>query len=166
MPWVITRQSYSSMGEDALVVEVCGTPGETRYSIDNYSNPGALVAKYAGEFETFIDPREAAKTAVEIRKAWAKDSGKRITIREGFTGGSTCPFDEPAHGNGVKDILAWAEETYKDMPKCPECGEIMGKEKWKPTEFYVEDDEACCSERCCEKRHMTPVEEDDAEVAS
>ena len=48
---------------------------------------------------------------------------------------------------------------YAALPKCPQCGELMNGESWVPTDFYVDDDQACCSERCCEKRHLEPMEE-------
>ncbi len=158
MPWVVTRQSYSSMGENANVVEVCGTVSQTRYSIDNYSNPGALVAKYTGEFETFDNPIAAAAAAISIYHAWKADGGKRLSIRHGFTGGSTMPFDAPEHGAGIRDIEAYAKEAYDLLPKCPVCGDIMGKET------YISDflpDEKICSENCCYKLEEDAAEEND-----
>lgn len=150
--WFVSRQSYASMGEDALVVEIAGG------GLD-YSNPGMLVTKFSGEGEEYTDPREAAKAAIEIAQAWRKASGKEITVRYGHTGGNTMPFDEATD----EEVTAWAEERYENLPKCPECGDVMGEDRWKPTDMHV-DDEACCSESCADKR-FAPMEdvEDDAD---
>ena len=142
MPAIVTRQNYSSMGEDALVVEVCFA-AKPQYDISDYPNPGAYVKKYAGEFETFDDPRDAARAAVKIRRAWAKDCGKTVTIRHGFTGGMTMPFDAPEVGNGVIEILKWAAEKAQQLPKCFSCGSILGKERYHTPEYDAEEHEFC-----------------------
>ena len=59
--YTVTRQRQFPDGEN--VVEV--SAGD-----HNYTNPDALVAKYAGEFEEFTDPRDAVETAIQIVRDW------------------------------------------------------------------------------------------------
>lgn len=142
--WYVSRQSYSSMGENALVVEIAGGGRD-------YSNPGQLVSKYSGEAEEYTDPREAVKVATEIASQWRKDlrqagEHRKITIRRGHTGGFTMPFEPTT----IKEATDWAEETYEELPKCAGCGGLLGKETWTP-DGIDDPDLICCSERCAEK---------------
>ena len=121
----------------------------------DYCNPDALCEKYAGEFQEFTDPREAAATGIAILKAWRNDGERKAKLAVGSTGGFTMPFEPTT----IPQVLRWGREQYAALPKCPQCGELMNGESWKPADFYVDDDEACCSERCCEKRHLEPMEE-------
>ena len=148
--WYVSRQSYSSMGENALVVEIAGGGRD-------YSNPGQLVSKYSGEADEYTDPREAVTVAVDIASQWRKDlrqagEHRKITIRRGHTGGFTMPFEPTT----IKEATDWAEATYTEMPKCPQCGGLMGDESWKP--FDVDEDEACCSENCANLRFQQEEE--------
>ena len=144
--WTVTRQ-HQWINSGQPVVEVSAG------SLD-YTNPDALSKAFAGEFETFTDPTEAAETAIRICRAWRQAGERRATVGHGATGGSTMPF-EPC---SFKELREWAQERLAALPRCPQCGGLMGSERWKPTVFYVEDDEACCSASCCDKRHLTPEE--------
>jgi hypothetical protein len=152
VPAIVTRQNYSSLGEDASVVEICYA-NAPRYPISDYSNPGALVAKYDGEFDTFNDPRDAVTAAIKIATQWKADGGENITIRHGFTGGDTMPFDAPNNADdmGAAEATEWAEKVYEKLLKCAVCGDVIGKEKWYPVCCHNDDSFACCSERCAEK---------------
>lgn len=144
--WFVSRQDYWGE-ENPLAVEIA-TGGL------DYANADMLGVAYArlGEGEEYEDPREAAAAAVGVAVAWRRDTGRsadEITVRIGFTGGSSMPFEEGTD----TEAIAWGAKTYEGLPKCPECGELM-KERWVPTDFAVDDDEACCSQFCCEQRHL------------
>ena len=131
--FTVTRQHQWPDG--AFVVEVSAG------GLD-YTNPDALVAKYPGEFEEFSDPREAVNTAIEIIRAWRKDSKHRITIGVGSTHGMTMPFDEGT----FKHAREWAKQLWESMPKCA-CGEPLPDKR----DRYRADDwsgEEFCSEAC------------------
>src|SRR5438046_8051608 len=81
--FTVTRQRQWPDGDNVVEVSHGGL---------DYCNPDALGAKYAGEFEEFADPRQAVETAIEIVRAWRKDSKERIAIGVGSTNGMTLPF--------------------------------------------------------------------------
>jgi hypothetical protein len=136
--FTVTRQHQWPDGN--FVVEVSSG------GID-YCNPDALTAKYAGEFKEFADPRIAVETAIEIVRAWRKDSGKHISIGVGSTHGMTMPFDSGT----FKEARAWAKELWEKMPKCPHCSEPMPDDK---REFWCANDWdglEYCSEQCANR---------------
>lgn len=141
--WFITRQSYWPEGTKVVEIALGGR---------DYSNPDALCKKYEGEFEEFDDPREAARVAIGICKAWRRDGAKSAKVAVGFTAGFTMPF-EPST---FKDILTWGEGQYEALPKCAQCGELLGEERYGSWELQEFD---CCSERCAEKRYYSEPEE-------
>jgi hypothetical protein len=139
--WTVTRQRQWPDGD--LVVEISAGSGD-------YTNPGALVERYNGEFEEFADPREAVSTAIAIAQAWQKDQpDEEIGIAHGATGGYTMPFSgEPLTEEVFADLRAWAEKQYEKLPKCDQCGEVMGKERYRVFDY---DDFEFCREYCAEK---------------
>ncbi len=144
--WFVCRQDYWGE-ENPLAVEIAAG------GVD-YANADMLGVSYAafGEGEEYLDPREAAAAAIAVAQAWRRDTGRsdeEITVRSGYTGGGTMPFPEGTD----QEAAAWGERTYDALPKCPECGDLL-TERWVPTGFPVDDDEACCSEFCCDKRHF------------
>ena len=118
----------------------------------DYCNPDALCKKYEGEFETFTDPREAVRTAIAICKAWRRDGKRSARVAVGATSGYTMPF-EPTTFN---QVLAWADGEYNQLPKCAQCGELMGKERYGNHELGEFE---CCSENCAEKYYAVFMEE-------
>jgi len=118
MPYAVTRQSYWPEGQ--LAVEVAGG------GLD-YCNPDALVGKYPGEFEEFLDPREAVKTAIEICREWRADlKGKRQgwpTVRVGLhpgvydsiRGGNVRP--RPSLGRERVGIITKVRRLRKSAPR-------------------------------------------------
>ncbi len=144
--YVVTRQRQWPEGE--LVVEI------SEGGID-YTNPDALSAKFEREFEEIMDPREAVEVAINIAEDWqasldknlkTNKERKMVGIAHGATGGFTMPF-EPTE---TEELIKWAEETYRKLPKCDECGGILPDERerficveWSEREF--------CSERCAER---------------
>jgi hypothetical protein len=156
--YTVTRQSQWSTGEDVVEISFGGL---------DYTNPDALSAEYAGEFEEFVDPREAAKTALEIAKQWQADvkkAGKKtkIGVAYGSTGGMTMPFSP----QGRKEILAWANEEYEGLPKCAHCNEPLPD---KAKRFTLSDPydgfgEEYCSENCADQAYEF-YQQEDAKVA-
>jgi len=117
--WTVTRQHQWPDGY--LVVEI------SKGGID-YCNPDALNRKYPGEFEEYKDPTEAVDTAIKIAEAWKMDSGKRILIGHGATGGYTMPFDGMTLSQkNLAALRKWAKKKLDALPKCDHCGEpILG----------------------------------------
>lgn len=120
----------------------------------DYANPGMLVPKFKelGEGNEYTDPREAVEAAILIRDAWKQGSEDDVEIGMGHTFGHSMPFD----GDSDENLRARAEKLWEKLPKCAECGGLMGKEKYGDPHMGEYD---CCSEHCAEKRYFTPEEE-------
>lgn len=153
--YTVTRQKQYP--EETPVVEVSSG------GID-YTNPDALAEKYPGEFCEYKDPREAVKDAIEICRLWRKDGEKRAKVGVGFTHGMTMSF-EPI---SFKEARKWAEEEYKKLPKCAECGAIIQQHRERYTagvvvggEFIPDEEYIYCSEFCAEKNTVYEEDEDD-----
>ena len=150
MRFFVSRQCYWGVDpSEANTVEIA-TGG------CDYANPDMLVEKYPGEGVTYTDPREAIQAAFEIAQAWKRDCPKlKINIAHGFTAGMTMPFE----GSTKKEIKAWADKVYQGLPKCAECGDILGDEKYGLEDF---PDEKFCREYCAEEflRENSVMEEE------
>ena len=144
--FTVTRQHQWPDG--AYVVEVSAG------GLD-YTNPDALSAKYDGEFEEFADPREAVETAIEIVRAWRKDSKHKISIGVGSTYGMTMPFDEGT----FKHAREWAKQVWESLPKCDRCGVPLPdkRERWSANDW---DGLEYCGERCAERAAEFEAEQD------
>jgi hypothetical protein len=144
--FTVTRQRQWPDGD--CVVEV-STGGR------DYTNPDALVEKYAGEFEEFADPREAVKTAIEIARQWRRDSKHKVSIGVGSTLGMTMPFDRGTQ----REAIAWAKEKWESLPKCAGCGEPLPdkRERWHANEW---DGLEYCSESCATRAAEFEAEQD------
>ena len=114
--YTVTRQIQHPDGNKVVEVSVGGI---------DYCNPGALYAKYAGEFIEFDDPRSAAETAIRIASEWRKNAHSRVSVAAGNTRGMTMPFDSCT----VKELRAWAKKEWKSLEKCPQCGEPLPSEQ-------------------------------------
>ena len=99
MMYAVTRQIQHPDGTH--IVEVSAG------SFD-YVNPDMMVEKYEGEGKTFNDPREAVRTAIDIRNAWQRDAGVKIEIGYGNTLGMTMPFD----ASDPVSMLDWADREF------------------------------------------------------
>lgn len=141
--WVVTRQCYWPDGRNVVEIAFGGL---------DYANADALCSKYQGEFQEFSNPREAAETAIAICKAWRMDGQKNAKVAVGSTGGYTMPFDPIT----FKEVLEWADKEYESLPKCAQCGDLMGEEKFGNHEYGEYE---CCSEHCAEK-YYAPLEEE------
>jgi len=134
--YFVSRQVYWPEGQH--VVEIA--PGF------DHASPGQLVAHYKaqGEGQEFDDPIEAAEAAILVRRAWQKDSRKRI----GLTFGD-ADIGWDAHTQ--KELLAWADKMHEKVPKCDQCGEVLGSKRGDQWQHHDFPDETFCSERCVEK---------------
>ena len=150
--YTVTRQIQWPTGEHMVEVNVGGL---------DYCNPDALVERYPGEFQSFMNPVEAVETAIEICRAWRKDGEKQAKVGVGATGGATCPFES----SSFKDARRWARDILKKLPRCSECGEIMEEDQefWYATDFEILSDEKYCSERCANKNTLHFDDEEEEE---
>ncbi len=89
----------------------------------NYIDPNVLSPRYAGEFETYHDPRKAAEAAIHICLAWRKDGQIDANIEFAFV------YHLKAYCKPVtfQEVEEWAREEYKKLPKCEGCGELLPK---------------------------------------
>jgi hypothetical protein len=142
--YTVTRQRQFPDGEN--VVEV--SAGD-----HNYTNPDALVAKYAGEFEEFTDPREAVETAIQIVRDWRKDTRDPVHIGIGCTLGMTMPFDPTT----FKHAREWARKAYEQAPKCAECGSLLPPKRER-FRHELSDGEEFCREYCAEENYRKQIE--------
>ena len=134
MPFTVTRQRQWPEGTPVVEVSAGGI---------DYTNPDALVQRYAGEFETFDDPRKAVAVAIAICKSWRKDGERRARIGHGATGGMTMPFDPCTFAQA----MAWAERKYAELPLCDRCGAVLGDTTYSNGDLDLK----FCSEYCAER---------------
>jgi hypothetical protein len=144
--FTVTRQRQWPDGTELVEVSCGGL---------DYTNPDALGKKYAGEFEEFADPREAVETAIEISRAWRKDSHKRIPVGVGSTHGMTMPFDSGT----FQDARLWAKEVWDGLEKCAGCGNPLPDSK--RDYWYANDWDGLdyCSEHCATRAAEFEAEE-------
>jgi len=104
------------------------------------------------------DPREAASVAIRERKAWeAEDPTEEGEEPVAIGFGSALCYAQPDESDEA--VEEWAEERHLRAPKCDECGDILGKDKYR-----VEDlDGTYCSEYCANKALSRDMEVGDDE---
>jgi hypothetical protein len=146
--YTVTRQRQWPEGKQVVEVSCGGL---------DYTNPDALDEKYAGEFQEFIDPREAVGVAIEIARAWRNDSQARVAIGIGATLGFTMPF-EPTTFTAARK---WATKAYQHAPKCAQCGGLLPRQRERFT-HELSDGEEFCREYCAEANYdaLTASEEE------
>jgi len=157
MTYAVTRQHYWGVDEP-LVVEIASG------GLD-YANADMLCddkdRKYArlGCDQEYTDPREALNAAIAVRDEWVKHPRYDETeeplpsprIECGYTGGNTIPFEEYPSDDNLRE---WAEKEWEAIPKCDQCGEPLGKERFSWFGRDWEDDEYCsptCSENAWDR---------------
>ena len=156
--WFVSRQNYWGVeSEDALCVEIA-------FGGIDYSNADMLAAKYIGEGESYTNPIEAVEVAIKIRDNWNDDlkkSGENVTARvdKGSTGGMGIPF---LSERTDEELRAWARETLESLPKCDECGDLLGTETY--THSLNFDDDRFCSSYCAERAYDGHFAESDEEA--
>ena len=130
----------------------------------DFSGPDMLVEKYGklGEGDTFKGMTPAVEAAVAIARQWKLDlkaEGKnyKVYIASGNNHGMGLTLDEyTATEKHFKMFLEKAKAFDEKLPKCVECGEILGKEHFG---FYDLGEFDCCSEYCAEKYYAPLMEE-------
>ena len=146
--WTVTRQRQWPDGANLVEISAGGL---------DYANPDALSARYPGEFSTFDDPREAVEVALDIVRAWRRDSpGIRIQVGHGSTAGMTMPFDSCT----FKSAREWAKQAWENLPKCPGCAGAMPDSKrefWRANDW---DGLEYCSEHCATRAAEFEAEQD------
>lgn len=146
--YTVTRQLQWPEGTPMVEVSVGGI---------DYCNPDALVQRYGGEFEEFINPIEAVETAIDICMAWRKDGEKDAQIGIGATLGMTMPFEECS----FESAREWAKKEYASLQKCPQCGNLIEEkqELWasgfvtSEGGFVPDGEYLYCSETCAEENY-------------
>jgi len=145
--YFVSRQKYWGVEpDDCHTVEIASGGRD-------YANPDMLVPKFVGEGIEYVNPLEAVEAALTIAEQWKQivPAGTTINIAHGFTAGGTLPFEgddilAPDTADGLRE---WAKKAMEKLPKCTQCGEILGKEK-----YHITDDPDLgefCSEYCAEK---------------
>ena len=144
--YTVTRQCQWPDGDNVVEVSTGGI---------DYCNPDALCAKYAGEFEEYKDPREAVEVAINIVKAWRKDSKEHISIGVGSTLGMTLPFSPDT----FKGARAWAKMRWESLPKCAGCGEPFSDKRhiWYANNW---DGLEYCGEQCATRAAEWEAQQD------
>lgn len=153
MKFYVSRQLQWPEGEKVVEIVQGGR---------DYANPGHLTIMFPrlGEGEEFTDPREACEAAIAIRDMWKGLDSDPIHISFGCTLGFTAPLDR--YEDQV--LREKAEALYQTLPKCGQCGDIVGKDKYHH-QFSSED---FCSSQCAEKDYEgcnEPEEEDEDQEA-
>lgn len=158
MAWTVTRQLQWPEGDHVVEISYGGL---------EYINPDMLMEKYAGEGETYDDPRDAVEAAIEIAQEWQQDTpNKSILIGYGSTGGMTLPLEgEELSEDTFTELRRWAAEAYEKLSKCSQCGEILPAKnnRWKNWELLW--GEEFCSEYCIEQAVEAVLNEDEEEKA-
>lgn len=151
----ITRQSYWHES-GAYAVEIAA-------SLDT-SGPGALSAHYAGEMESYDDPREAVESAIQIARAWRNDLPDRQIIPVAISMNdivypSLEDGYDPTDIDECSKLRQWARERYDAMPKCDRCGSVENVSKW--TQYDTGDEVMACGQFCADEMFSTAYDESD-----
>jgi hypothetical protein len=157
MAFYVTRQS----DDGAYSVEIAADR--------DFSGPGALVAKYAGEFESFDDPREAAETAIGVAESWRADVGRKVDgglpFRCFTIAGNALVYPTVADAFTAPELRQWAIERYAALDKCAGCGQ-PGELTWTRVDDWT--GERYCSESCVIRALEFEAEQatDDEEISA
>ena len=147
MPYTVTRQIQWPDGDAVVEVSAGGR---------DYSNPDALMQRYEGEFEEFLDPALAAEAAIAICRAWRRDGRKDAKVAWGSTGGMTLPFDPST----FRALRRWAKAARKRLPTCDGCGDLLPQQPYR----VGDHEEWFCHEYCAE-RFERDLQQQESEVA-
>jgi len=149
----VSRQKYYYSGINAVEIANGG---------QDLAGADMLVPKYLGEGQEYVDPREAVEAAINICRAWRKDGTHNATLVMGSTLGMGIEL-EPIT---FEDAEKAAEKLYTNLPKCDQCGAVLGKEKYR--HIYDCDDQLFCSEQCAEANYQDAMDdcEDDWQIST
>lgn len=147
--WFVSRQDYWGVCEgDGTIVEVVSG------GVD-FANPDMLGVKWPhlGEGKEFNDPREAVSAAIAICEEWKK-TDPNAHVAMGGTLGFTCYMEWEEY-----DVLRLkAEELWEKLPKCAECGGILGKKTYT---HDLSDGAEFCRTYCAEEDYRKCIEGDE-----
>ena len=154
----VSRQTY--FYTEQLVVEVAAG------GID-HAGPDMLTEayKHLGEGEAFEDPRKAVEAAIAICKQWRQDDGRQdIHVAVGDTPLSAGCFATGGMGIELEPATfakarKWARQSWEQMPKCDQCGELLPGDG----PFYTLDGDEergkFCSGACADKAYLSYLDE-------
>ena len=140
----VSRQKYYYSGINAVEIANGG---------QDLAGSDMLVPKYQGEGQEYADPREAVEAAINICRAWRKDGTTSAKLVMGSTLGMGIEL-EPIT---FEDAEKLAEKLHDKLPKCDQCGAILGKERFK--HVYDCDDLEFCSEQCAEANYYDSMDD-------
>lgn len=120
----------------------------------DYANPRQLSARWPhlGEGNTFNDPRKAVEAALRIKEIWSEIESEPIDLTFGATAGMT--IDLPEYTD--EDLLAQADQIYEKLPKCDQCGELLGDETY--THPLAFDSERFDTRNCADAHFLAQSE--------
>jgi hypothetical protein len=129
-----------------------------------------LCRQYRGEGKEYLDPREAAKVALEIRRQWAA-AGQRQAGQRGpgvaHVGAVSGSIGIEGEACSAAALRKWAAAEYESIPKCDCCGDPMPEDEgW--TDCRVEEGHFCsrlCAERAGDEEERFQAELDADEAA-
>lgn len=113
-------------------------------------DPGTLVPVYRrlGEGDGFLNPKEAAVSAVRVQRQWIKD--KQLDIELAYNGAFAGQLGVPGERVTACELFAWARKEFEQLERCAECGEIMGGERYM---IFDDIDDTFCSQVCAENAY-------------
>ena len=133
--WFVSRQKYYY--QQIKVVEIA-------YPSIDYSSPDMLIAKYAGEGESYDNPIEALESAINIMEQWQTDEPNKEI---GITYGSFNGYEGETYDN-LEELKQIVQKEYEQLPKCAYCNELIDEK-----EYYINDDSQFTEEKFCSEYH-------------
>ncbi len=89
-----------------------------------------------------LSPFRAVNKAIALRRVWKEESNSKVRI---LVDGQVMT---PSRAE------TWANEEYKSLPKCEECGAILGGD----VHTHTLSDDLFCSPKCADKNYDFKVE--------
>jgi len=107
---------------------------------EKYGNTIEVIRDESGSEQT---PFQAVQQAIRLRRLWKEESKSKIRIL--IDGQVLTP----------SQAETWANEEYKSLPKCEECGKVLSGDVY--THQFCGDN-LFCSSRCADKNYDFQVE--------
>ncbi len=111
----------------------------SRLTHEKYGNVIEIIRAEPGEEAT---PFRAVNKALTLRRLWKEESNSKVRI---LIDGQVM---QPSRAE------TWANEEYKSLPKCQECGAILAGD----VHTHSLSDDLFCSTKCADKNYDFKVE--------